>query len=730
MGILSKIVDSAQAVGRTLLPAADIIADYTLPANLSPHAKDLLRVLVNCAEEGLDALHEKELERRLQALGDDQAQIVTLVSGLQRELMPLLQEIADAQRHYQDPALLQRAITEAYQNHQTALNQIRESMLQAVHRLRQQMDVRFDQASSELNRHGSKIDRQGIQLNQQSRELEKHTTLQLYNALKSTFPEAQIFESYLQRRHYQKAQKFIESLEIHGVNEITNAMRLLLKVSEGLPITQEIENVLSNDHLREQPAWKKTISEFNRHTQLLASQSASSTLRSQASQVQSGMRLRLNSFVWQVESQLRVGGMAQVWRVKRKTKRGIRRGLLKLRRPEMSGPEYIEAFRREQRILSMLDEKIHPNITNILDFGFNDIIRADCIILEDVAGEDLQERSERVEITVQESLEIMRGVLTGLRYLHQHNILHNDLKAANIVMRDDTGRPVIIDFGNSIILNEVTPNSPLVFGGAPEQSRSIFDEKNDIYKLGQMWLQILGSDAWSKLNPAQSRLVSLMCHADHNQRPTSKKALDQIRELIEGPSQSKKYSNRRNRSSNQVSETRSTHQRVTRRVSDRPADTSRAHKPNRNDQHTVSSARVKKNRSHKVNTHDSNQTLMTAPSSLIPNLSISDYAIRARVPEKFVRFQMKELMLLAREDETLSRRVTERLTAFIYNGQPLPKGQLHINDYCGKTNRPRDQVKKLLMRIRSDHNDDPILSPKEVSLLNERLFPQQSKKSS
>jgi serine/threonine protein kinase len=212
------------------------------------------------------------------------------------------------------------------------------------------------------------------------------------------------------------------------------------------------------------------------------------------------MKLKLNQYTWDVESQHPVGGSAHVWRVKRRTKRGIRRGLLKLKRPDVSSQQdYIDAFRREQRILSML---------------------------EDVAGEDLQERSERVSITVNESLEIMRGVLTGLRYLHQHNILHNDLKAANIVLRDDTGRPDIIDFGNSILLNEITPNSMLIFGAAPEQRRGIVDDKNDIYKLGEMWQHILGRDPWSKLDQSAGNLLSSMCHPDHNRRPTSKRALE------------------------------------------------------------------------------------------------------------------------------------------------------------------------------------------------------------
>ena len=51
---------------------------------------------------------------------------------------------------------------------------------------------------------------------------------------------------------------------------------------------------------------------------------------------------------------------------------------------------------------------------------------------------------------------IARGIIAGLHYLHEKNIVHRDLKSLNILMeqRDGEFKPLITDFGLSVVKNE------------------------------------------------------------------------------------------------------------------------------------------------------------------------------------------------------------------------------------------------------------------------------------
>ena len=47
-----------------------------------------------------------------------------------------------------------------------------------------------------------------------------------------------------------------------------------------------------------------------------------------------------------------------------------------------------------------------------------------------------------------QAIPIIKGVFNGLSYLSEHNIIHRDIKAANIFMQN--GVPKIADFGFAI----------------------------------------------------------------------------------------------------------------------------------------------------------------------------------------------------------------------------------------------------------------------------------------
>lgn len=61
---------------------------------------------------------------------------------------------------------------------------------------------------------------------------------------------------------------------------------------------------------------------------------------------------------------------------------------------------------------------------------------------------------------------ILFGALTGLEYLHENNIIHRDIKAANILL-NDTGRPKLADFGISTQMDPANSSKAKTMIGTP-----------------------------------------------------------------------------------------------------------------------------------------------------------------------------------------------------------------------------------------------------------------------
>ncbi|NXC30061.1 SPEG kinase, partial [Campylorhamphus procurvoides] len=113
-----------------------------------------------------------------------------------------------------------------------------------------------------------------------------------------------------------------------------------------------------------------------------------------------------------------------------------------------------QSARRELHILSQLD---HERIV-----FFHDAFEkknAVIMVMELCAEEELLDRMVRKpSVCESEVRSYMRQVLEGICYLHQHSILHLDIKPENLLMADLSSEQVrICDFGNA---QELTPEEP------------------------------------------------------------------------------------------------------------------------------------------------------------------------------------------------------------------------------------------------------------------------------
>ncbi|XP_075612990.1 striated muscle preferentially expressed protein kinase isoform X2 [Balearica regulorum gibbericeps] len=113
-----------------------------------------------------------------------------------------------------------------------------------------------------------------------------------------------------------------------------------------------------------------------------------------------------------------------------------------------------QSARRELHILSQLD---HERIV-----FFHDAFEkknAVIMVMELCAEEELLDRMARKpSVCESEVRSYMRQVLEGICYLHQHHVLHLDIKPENLLMADSSSEQVrICDFGNA---QELMPDEP------------------------------------------------------------------------------------------------------------------------------------------------------------------------------------------------------------------------------------------------------------------------------
>jgi len=118
-------------------------------------------------------------------------------------------------------------------------------------------------------------------------------------------------------------------------------------------------------------------------------------------------------------------------------------------------------FVRESRALRRLD---HPNIVQVLDTGEHE--GTPYIVFDFIAGGSLGDRIAQEPLTDGEALAVLDGIAKGLDFAHRQNIVHRDVKPANVLL-DMTGSPVIVDFGLARLMEQPSATATGLFAGTP-----------------------------------------------------------------------------------------------------------------------------------------------------------------------------------------------------------------------------------------------------------------------
>lgn len=150
-----------------------------------------------------------------------------------------------------------------------------------------------------------------------------------------------------------------------------------------------------------------------------------------------------------------------------------------------------EHFYREAEVVAKLS---HPNIVTIYDVGED--LDLSYLAMEYLEGENLDKFTHRENLLpIKRCIDVVAQVCEGLDYAHRHDIIHRDVKPANIMMMKD-GVVKVMDFGIARATTSTRTRTGVIKGTpyymSPEQTQGKkLTGQSDIFSLGVVFYQLI-----------------------------------------------------------------------------------------------------------------------------------------------------------------------------------------------------------------------------------------------
>jgi serine/threonine protein kinase len=198
---------------------------------------------------------------------------------------------------------------------------------------------------------------------------------------------------------------------------------------------------------------------------------------------------------YEVEREIGRGGNARIFLA---TDPAGHQVALKILHPELLISVAADRFLREIRLASRLS---HPHIAGILDSGEHDWLVY--YVMSYVEGPTLRETLDRSRrLTVAETVRLAGDLLDALDHAHRHDIIHRDVKPANVVL--SANGAVLLDFGIARAVaasgNDQLTRSGIAVGTStymsPEQIAALpgMDHRCDLYSVGVVLFECLAGE--------------------------------------------------------------------------------------------------------------------------------------------------------------------------------------------------------------------------------------------
>ena len=197
-----------------------------------------------------------------------------------------------------------------------------------------------------------------------------------------------------------------------------------------------------------------------------------------------------------IEACIHAGGMAHIYRVRYSQGEHDPGFALAMKVPRMTsgdGAENIVSFEVEHQMLQLLTG---PHVPRFVAAG--DLDKLPYLVMEYLTGQTLAHWSESPEpLAVAELASLGAAMATAAHSLHQQNVVHLDLKPANVLVRPD-GQAVLLDFGLScsalypdLLAEQLRKAVGSPAWMAPEQVVGVRgDPRSDIFAMGVMLYQL------------------------------------------------------------------------------------------------------------------------------------------------------------------------------------------------------------------------------------------------
>jgi serine/threonine-protein kinase len=157
--------------------------------------------------------------------------------------------------------------------------------------------------------------------------------------------------------------------------------------------------------------------------------------------------------------------------------------------------EFLQRFVTEAKAISLLE---HQNIVGIYDYGFEDGLQY--IAMRYIDGQSLSQKlTAEKKLPCETAVEYARQICRALKYAHEKEILHRDIKPQNILLGPG-GRVFVTDFGIAKLYEQSSVTRTGVVVGTPEymspeqaEGREL-NHQTDIYSLGIVLYEMLAGE--------------------------------------------------------------------------------------------------------------------------------------------------------------------------------------------------------------------------------------------
>lgn len=200
---------------------------------------------------------------------------------------------------------------------------------------------------------------------------------------------------------------------------------------------------------------------------------------------------------YRIVSEIGRGGMSHVYKAVRDDDQYYKEVAIKLLGPGLATDSLLERLRTERQILAGLS---HPNIAQLLDGGVTES-NAPYLVMEYVEGRPIDVFCEERALALESRIDLVCTLCSAVHYVHQHLMVHGDLKGNNILVTDH-GVVKLLDFGIAQLLNATAVESAdstmsrvvalTPAYASPEQVRGEpLTTSSDVYSMGVLLYRLL-----------------------------------------------------------------------------------------------------------------------------------------------------------------------------------------------------------------------------------------------